>query len=568
MSLNVIKVDTVRAVPEVLNLRKERYYSCFDGGEDITCYQYNSQGVNNSNNTITCNPPNEKTVIDPIIYQKYNFLLTYSATNNQGINRLILDVADPSKPLEKPICDALRQFPIANITSTCQMNVNGQSFTTNLNDYFNSFIRFSNCKNKQDRFYSTTASQLDESLTYEDIYLTNRSPFAQYGDNPVQGSRASFANFKIITNPVLAAGASGVATVEVEVVEPIFMSPFLFQKRGLTGITTMTYNAVLGDLHRLVCRSPVNGNASNPPLTLSNLNVQVTDVKLLFKYITPKLLDDIPKNLVYSYNDVLPAVNESALTVNAGASSTISMNAVNLQAVPNRLLVYCREINNDINGLANIGKTDAINSLIESVSINYNNSTGKLSSATPQDLYQISRKNGLDMSWSQYSKEIGSVLCIDMGKDIGLSSLECPGLLSNPQLSMNVKFKNISSRNIKFALYVYIVYDGTLTIVDKNLNKQIGVLSSNDVVNTQSKKKVYVDDDRPKNYFGGINIIPILKGIRAAIQTVAPVLKKGADIAENVGLGKKRKKKAGRIAGRIAGGKSVSRKKLMELMKY
>lgn len=568
MSLNIVPIQTVRTVDEVLNLKGDLNYSCFDGGAEVSYQQFEAQSNNNSNITIICNPPSDNIVIDPVVYQSYKLTFTYSATNTQGISRRIIDT-DDGLELGRPIADCLRQFPIAQISGTPQLKINSASVMTNLTDYFNEAIRFSNSFKKQDRAFSMTASQLDQQLTYESLYGTNRSPFAQYGANPHQQSRASFPNFKVISNPLIVAGASGVATVEVTVYEPLFVSPFYFSKKGISGVRTMTYTNVLTDLTRMLCRSPVNGNTPNPPLTLTGLTGNVNAVKLLFKYITPKQLDVIPKQLVYGYNEFVPTIQSTGGLIATNTSATLTMNALNLQAIPKRLLVYVKEKREDIEGFLNIGKPDVINALIENISLNFQNRTGLLSSATEEDLYQMSRANGIDMSYGQWKKEIGSILAIDLGKDIGLPSGKCAGLLDNPQLSMNVKFKNISAVSKKFSLYVIVVYEGTFSIVNGNISKQVGVLTQQDVINAEVAPKVFVDREEPKNYAGGF-VLPLLKLIRQGVQIGAPIAKKVADVAQMVGVGRiggKYKKRAKKYKAKgLMGGARFSRSDLMNAL--
>ena len=65
-----------------------------------------------------------------------------------------------------------------------------------------------------------------------------------------------------------------------------------------------------------------------------------------------------------------------------------------------------------------------------------------MSSASKQDLYKMSVKNGCNMSWQQWAGDavqtlsngasfgtVGSVLAIDFGDDIGLDSTLAPGIL-------------------------------------------------------------------------------------------------------------------------------------------
>ena len=91
---------------------------------------------------------------------------------------------------------------------------------------------------------------------------------------------------------------------------------------------------------------------------------------------------------------------------------------------------------------------------INTVSITWDNRNGLLASALSTDLYTMSVKNGLQDSfpaWAQYS---GSVLCVEMGSDIGLLDGQAPGMAGQFQLNVQCNYTNISAASINYQLYV------------------------------------------------------------------------------------------------------------------
>jgi hypothetical protein len=128
----------------------------------------------------------------------------------------------------------------------------------------------------------------------------------------------------------------------------------------------------------------------------------------------------------------------------------LNSNVLSLQTVPSRLYIACKQstlgttstppVSPNIYGApmtsAAYNETCAC---INSVSLTFNNSSGLLSNATPHDLYYISKKNGLKMSFAQWTANsyqtntyapssiplvnnmsYGSVLCIDPSCDLSL----------------------------------------------------------------------------------------------------------------------------------------------------
>ncbi len=165
--------------------------------------------------------------------------------------------------------------------------------------------------------------------------------------------------------------------------------------------------------------------------------------QLLFRYSTPNELQAIPQSLTYPYYVVDRYPYDFGATIAAGASSTLVSNNIQLKSIPERIYVVAR--NNNTTMLADPYHTDTFMA-ITGIRVNWNNYSGLLSNATQADLYRMSQKAGCSLSWQQWSglgmyvsgsnttqlAGPGSVLCICMGDDIGLSDTEAPGQNNRP----------------------------------------------------------------------------------------------------------------------------------------
>jgi hypothetical protein len=105
-----------------------------------------------------------------------------------------------------------------------------------------------------------------------------------------------------------------------------------------------------------------------------------------------------------------------------------------------------------------------------------------LSQATTQDLFNMSIKNGCNMSWSQFIGRTGSVLAVDFGLDLGLAPNQAPGSLGNYQLGLTCNFTNTSSQAILPTLYVVVVAEGAFNMTDGSCSHSLGVLSPDDIL--------------------------------------------------------------------------------------
>ena len=101
---------------------------------------------------------------------------------------------------------------------------------------------------------------------------------------------------------------------------------------------------------------------------------------------------------------------------------------------------------------------------INSVSIQFNNQAGILSSATQQDLYQMAVKSGSNQSWYEFYGKAntssstlgatnvhtsGSILCLEFGRDIQLpEDFYASGSLGNFNLQVQLNVLNNTENNI------------------------------------------------------------------------------------------------------------------------
>lgn len=253
--------------------------------------------------------------------------------------------------------------------------------------------------------------------------------------------------------------------------------------------------------------------ANQNPATLNAPTVTFNNPVLLFKYVTPSLLQKLPRSISYPYFSVdrYPTVASSALAPDAQV--ILQSNNIQLKSIPRKIYFFARRQNSD----ESMTTTDTYFG-IKNISVNWNNESGLLSSATQQDLYNISKKNGVNLSWSQWAGDysfvgqtpantskiglVGSIICLEMGTDIALREDECPGMLGTYQLQINATIKNINTVDtITPALYLIIVSEGVFTVLDNRSVSQIGVVSKMDVID--SRLSPFVDYNMLYNIHGG-----------------------------------------------------------------
>lgn len=555
MSLAVKPIETVRIVDPIVNFGGpdfKREYGVITGGSQVSYKQYTANSVSSSSMTFYTPPPNPAIATDPQIFIIYTAILKFLATNLDAVN---------SHYALNNLYDAPTAYPLSNSTSSLNVTIGNASAAINLQDVLPVLTRVNNNRDIKETTFSTCPSYVDTYKFFSDCTNANNNPLGNYSNDPYQSARGAYPiidNVDNYKNPLLAPGASAVASVMFTVCEPLFISPLAFGKgahnrNGIIGVQTINWTFTFSSLSRM-------WNHSNP-----NIQLQFTEgefynnAQLLFKYVTPKLLQPIPTTVVYPY-DIIQRYPNPIQSIALGGNTIVSSSNIQLQSIPKMIYIYAKYKKPTVaNDPSLMSLTDTYLP-ISNVSINYNNMSSLLATATKYDLYHMSRRNGVNMNWDQWSgitqeyvngairpiPLCGSILAIAMGIDIGLDDLHAPGEIFNSQLQVNVTVENNTGAAIAlgdYDLFIVTVIEGIWTIENLNCIPQTGVLSKQDILDAEQKPGF--DYSEVSNRYGGDFMSSLKKFGNTAVnaaKTAAPYIKKGAeavskgiDAAESVG---------------------------------
>ena len=238
-------------------------------------------------------------------------------------------------------------------------------------------------------------------------YDLNRPSGSSYNHRP----RGSFKILAIYAsddggkNPRATGITANDATVYVtfRTVEPIFISPFVFgceeNKAGMYGIQNIAMQInMLSN-----CNRTWRSVSTVPTYTKTASIVKVTDSTLYMEFLTPKASDMLEsRNVVPFYQmPVFKSNNYQAIegrpdgittagTFPINRSVPITSNSIQLSVVPDKLLIFVRRVETNLNCC------DTSSFLtITKCQINWNNQAGLLSTMTPEQLYKASLASGL-----------------------------------------------------------------------------------------------------------------------------------------------------------------------------
>lgn len=422
-------------------------------------------------------------------------------------------------------------------------------------------------------------------------------------------------------------------------------------------------------LNRIVSIQPGNVPALKPQLWYGHGTNPTPD--LLLEYLTVPVTIPVPLVTTLPYREIARYTGSgSGVTLdkyaNANAYSNVSLSGATfdvdsgslyLTAIPEAVILYVRPTN-DVRdqgasklryikgapvGITLPAVTEAPLSPaaiadgfypIDKLSIQWNNSTGLLETAQPQNLYEYSKKNGVDLPWVEWSgrtlekwsdkagnaqglgrSTTGAVFMARFGYEIPLDEGQAPGLRGswnfqvkvgcrNTRMQFPITYKNYASAqpfgqtsvpadysadpqvlngaflqtDQQVQLFMVFIYPGTVTCSMLSTQKDIGIVSPGDIVQSMIKPDVpaevlrapyggasFLSDRREALRGMGMvtNNVPIASGGAAlsggAMSSGGPAMS-GGELIEPASAGAAGTKRARTMtSGDMSGGKSLSK---------
>lgn len=485
-SLEFYKVNEPR-----VELDNKRDWAILQGSQTTTPYRNPATSFSNTSWVFQIVPPSKQSVLDRVVLIHAPVTLTFTGPGGNTDNIL------------QPGRDALRSHPLSSVISTLTVSLNGTSVSIESQQVVHILERFKQYL-EYNRSYGSIFPQMpDNYQVYGDSFGSSNNPLGTYSDNSAQHPRGAYPMIVVANTPTL-------AIVHFELYEYVILPPFLYggddmghirEAGGLTYLDTFNLTCTLNNNLARLWSHALSGLSPSTSV-ISTLSVTFQQPELLLWWLTPRLLQSIPKEIVYPYFQISRYTTQGgANAINPNGTFSMTSNVIQFQTIPLKIYVCAQRSQNLIYQTlsSTISSSDTF-SRIDGVSVNFNNISGLLSNASPQHLYEMSLQNGLSMSYNEWigSTEylsavagqttrfvgtVGGVLCIDPAKDFGLSSELAEGTLG--QFNFQIIFNGTNMNQvdiIDFELYIVAVYDGILTLANNSGTTQQGVVTRQDVL--------------------------------------------------------------------------------------
>jgi len=524
-----------------LNSANNRRYGVLLGPGQVSYREILSNSYSNSSAVLICNPPSPQTCVSRLVLVGHRTRTTFTGISAPG--NVLLQSAMPNVGGVRTAGNvanlvAPRAFPLSNITQNVTLTLGNASFSTNLNSYFRALTRYHNPVEQRNLNQSMTPSMLDQNFEYVsavgDEYqwqYSPRNPLGAVIDNVQEEPRGSFVGCKIITN------TANQAIVEMFVVEPIFLSPLTFARDdvqvSLIGLGTIQVQYTFGSRSGPIADGLWSIGRDPTLSTIQNVAVETLNVTSFWNYLTPSLTMSIPRELTYSYNEPTNYITAFNAPINPGQSQILNFNSVQFSAVPQLCYIYIPERDSD----TSYESTDTFLE-IQSITCTFQNNDGLLSSCSQYDLYQISARHNCNMSFRQWTTNVGSVLCLEYGLDIPLPDNLAPGVRSLINWSFQVTVRNQQNRPIVPQICCLVSLEGIVSISAENsVIRSVGVLSQENVLQTIASGTVMPYTHSKNIYGGGMHGNGFFDSVKSFFtKTVPGALRTGLNVASKFGI--------------------------------
>lgn len=518
---------TVLVTDSVMTPTDQLTYAVRSGASSKTYQPF--PAVSSSSSTLTFNVtvPSENIVVDREVYIKTKLYFTVTETT----------IASGSFAGGYGSEYALQAFPLNHLFTTASATINNANVSSNIQDVLPQLLQMMSQEElaKYDGMtpnlvdfncaaYSSALGSTNDviSTTAKTGYNKNFQPRGSYSIKLVSYSRKDTATTPVVRNDTLESNASGCIfklAYEVEITEPIIgLSPFIYgapqyNNAGMVGINAMNFvfnidstckrllscgvastKVTKVELGRQVDGSPSLANTTNP----------FGDVDMLVSFLSSQPRQMIKSKCISPYIDTPRFITTPAISVASGGAITqLPTQNIQLNMLPDLFIIQVRL------PMSSMTIRDAeYGCAIDSISVNLNNSSGLMSSASPQQLWAVSVKNGSKQSWSQFCGETNNFVTRDATNaglstqattgsllvlsptDLSLPDYLAPGCIGSYNFQVRIGVKQFTGAAITPEIVVMCVNSGLFQSLAGSSQIFTGILTKSMVEETKAMQSV------------------------------------------------------------------------------
>jgi hypothetical protein len=519
----------------VVDLDSKRVYFIEKSGTDVTFQASGSTNSSNTQSVFDVKIPSAETIVSRYMLLQVPVTITFAGSAPAAGNLLQINQG----------LNAFRSWALSQCINTLSVKINSQIVSANVSSYVSAFQHARIYQKQTNIDMSASPSLPDNSQTYHDTLGASNNVLNPFTSSDYwQEGRGAFP-FTVVSN------TSTSAVVTATLSEPLMISPMILSpedcRNGFSHVNTLQVSINWGNLNRMWSSNQTDGNA------FSSVTVALgATPQLLIKYITPDPLMFIPPMINYPYENI-DVYNNIATSVTSLSTAVLDSGAISISQIPSKIYVYARRQDTDLQAVGGYQYSDAF-AEIQSVTISFSNRAGILSGATEVDLWRMSVKNGMQISWPSWTGAgptsttdsvtpvgLGSIMCIKPVEDFGLAPDQASGL-AGEKYTIQIKptIKNIGGATVSYTLFVVTITDGILTLIEGGQSLlQMGILTKEDVLLAHKFERVpFADALSPwgGSFFSDLKdtFSKVYRGVKSGVEKAIPYAKDVYQIGKQV----------------------------------
>lgn len=623
----LLVVDPVLQAPENLN------FGVYKGPDSINNIRYSA--LSNSPNYLSFNLiiPSETTCIDRHVEIETGVVMRVVPPANETMENFMVQYG---------LSEGLNSFAINRLITNSVVMLNSNNFSLQNRDVVAALCRMSS---QEDGAYYNggTPYNPDNVFNYDDLINSESNIFRAFngssnrlnqkrgvkpmsikvnytpggGGVPVVG--ADFATLDLTVAAIQNGNNITAFFTFDRIVEPLLLSPFLYKNSvnnfALYGVQNAAVQLNIGNADDFYKMSASRWIANAGGVSSSGLRPKYsysidsfTDPIINLKCYTPPQELLLPPTCVLPYQNITRFLTTFTTPLVPGTPVTLSSNPIQLSGIPDMIAVYVKPKFGANATLAPNVLSDSFLA-IKKISINFNNVSGILSTASQKQLFEMSAQNGSIMTYEEFTGKsnmyrvrnannssntvplvvptCGSLLLLRFGKEIPLDTFYSCSSIGNFNFQITVDCElqqnainpngnaGVPAQGVNWAgpgsiqrdpaypgygvnalvpeLYLLTFESGFVSTSRGVTSSYVNVLDKNSVVKALEEKRVYTQST--SRVYGGSWWDTIRNGIS---NYVVPAAKLAVKAAPLFGLGKEGEEGEGMSA---AGMSAAGRKK-------
>ena len=500
--------------PKLSQITDKQVYAVTQGASNSTFQQFQAVSATNSSIVFNVQIPSQSIVVNREVQIR---------ARDFKFNVRVDGAPLGAKAFDLGATDSLAPFPLTMCMNTLSSQINNTNVSETISDILPQLLRMNDSRELY-RWNSGCPTLPDQAyLNYSDAVLANNNPLAGFNTasyDVCQSPRGAFrpnscvisqytsANVFVSNSAVIATATNYlIVQLSYDLVEPIFLSPFIFANPeynlgGLVGINTLNLVAQLNSGQRIwrTSNSAYTYTVALGTPADSNPFGNGGTCEMLCNFLSTQSTDLIPSRSVVPYMSYPRYLTTSTASFAPGVATSVTSANLQLNQIPDKFIICVRKPMN----LQTPKDSDSFFK-INSVQISLNNQSGLLSTATNYDLWRLSCEAGSSQSFLEFGGYASNNALSGAGTDIPTTGsllvlapsqcLSLPAMLSsgsigqfNFQITLNVT--NLGSATITPEIVIITANSGIMVNQSGSSAVYTGILTRQMVVDTATSANV------------------------------------------------------------------------------